>query len=240
MLTRTGETRQPINLAHVAPFRLGAVEVHPATRQLIRGGASETIEPRVMQVLVALALADGAVVTRDELTDLCWGGRIVSENAINRVISRLRQIASDFASGSFEIETITKVGYRIVATQATEGRLVLPHASEPPTSAPDALFSRRAMIGGGIATAGVIAAGAYAILTRTPAIDRIRRRWNSSDEASLPRGRALGSKHVRQSPIIARRRGSIRFMPMRGAPFRSLTVTSWKVLRRASLPACPV
>lgn len=107
-------SNEPIVLARVEPFRLGEVEVIPATRQLVRGAMSETLEPRVMQVLVALADARGAVLTRDELIERCWGGRIVSENAINRVISRIRQIASAFGMDSFQLETITKVGYRII------------------------------------------------------------------------------------------------------------------------------
>ena len=44
-----------------------------------------------MQVLVALAAADGAIVGRDDLTRRCWEGRVVGEDAINRVISRLRR-----------------------------------------------------------------------------------------------------------------------------------------------------
>jgi DNA-binding winged helix-turn-helix (wHTH) protein/tetratricopeptide (TPR) repeat protein len=164
MLTRTGETTQPINLAHIAPFRLGNVDVHPATRQLLREGASETIEPRVMQVLVALAQANGAVVTRDELTDLCWEGRIVSENAINRVISRVRQIASDFACGSFELETITKVGYRIVPTapgaaEAPDGEPLPPQEQGPGSDA--TRISRRGLIGAGVVGCLALAGGGY-------------------------------------------------------------------------------
>jgi DNA-binding winged helix-turn-helix (wHTH) protein len=67
-----------------------------------------------MQVLVALAEAQGRVLTRDELIERCWGGIVVGDNAINRVISRIRQIASDFGMDSFQLETITKVGYRMV------------------------------------------------------------------------------------------------------------------------------
>ncbi|HEX3945711.1 MAG TPA: hypothetical protein VHW69_16665 [Rhizomicrobium sp.] len=37
-----------INLARVAPFRLGALDVSPATRQLQRGERRETLEPRIM------------------------------------------------------------------------------------------------------------------------------------------------------------------------------------------------
>lgn len=106
-----------IVLAHELPFSVGLVRVLPSTRQVERGGRWETLEPRVMQVFVALARANGSIVTRDELIDWCWDGRIVGEDAINRAISRLRQVATDIGGGSFGVETITKVGYRLVSTR---------------------------------------------------------------------------------------------------------------------------
>jgi len=102
-------------LAHEPPFALGKANVDPATRQIEAAGRSETLEPRVMQVLVALARAGGSIVTRDELINRCWDGRIVGEDAINRTLSRIRQVAADIGGGSFKIETVTKVGYRISA-----------------------------------------------------------------------------------------------------------------------------
>ncbi len=109
-----GISTTPIRLAHIASFRLGPLDIDPPTRQVIRDGKSETLEPRVMQVLVALAQARGTILTRDDLIELCWDGRIVSENAINRVISRVRQIAAELGPDAFQLETITKVGYRIL------------------------------------------------------------------------------------------------------------------------------
>jgi hypothetical protein len=53
-----------------------------------------------MQVLVALAQAQGAVVSRDSLIARCWEGGYVGEDAINRAIWRLRKLAEsggDFA-----------------------------------------------------------------------------------------------------------------------------------------------
>ena len=78
-------------LAHELPFTFGVLRVEPARRQVEREGRSETLEPRVMQVLVAIARANGRMVTRDELIQWCWGGRIVGEDAINRAIFRLRR-----------------------------------------------------------------------------------------------------------------------------------------------------
>ena len=154
-----------INLAHVPPFRLGEVEVHPAIRQLIRGETSETLEPRVMQVLVALAQAKGAVLTRDELTERCWGGRIVGENAINRVISRIRQVASDFGLDSFQLETITKVGYRMIVARTEPAKAPSPIGSEPEAAEKpksiEGRLDRRAAIAVGLAVSGLGGAGLY-------------------------------------------------------------------------------
>ncbi|MBV8800847.1 MAG: PD40 domain-containing protein [Alphaproteobacteria bacterium] len=69
----------------------------------------------MMQVLVALARANGAVLSRDELIRQCWGGRIVGDDAINRCVSKVRQLA-DLGGKAFEIETIPRVGYRLRRT----------------------------------------------------------------------------------------------------------------------------
>ena len=105
-----------ILLSSEPAFRLGGWAVEPALRQMSNAGESRTIEPRVMQVLVALAKARDRVIGRDALVDSCWSGRIVGETAINRVISLLRTLGAE--TDAFEIETITKVGYRLKAAEA--------------------------------------------------------------------------------------------------------------------------
>jgi len=72
-----------------------------------------------MQVLVALARAEGGVVSQRELIDACWSGRIVGEDAIYRCIVRLRALAATL-EGAFCIETIARVGYRLMRAQACE------------------------------------------------------------------------------------------------------------------------
>jgi len=103
-----------IVLAHEQPFRIGPAEIRPATREYVHNGHARIAEPRVMQMLVALHRADGGVVSKDDLIGLCWEGRVVGEDAINRVVSRLRHDAVEKAGGAFKVETITKVGYRLV------------------------------------------------------------------------------------------------------------------------------
>jgi DNA-binding winged helix-turn-helix (wHTH) protein/tetratricopeptide (TPR) repeat protein len=101
-----------INLASEQRFPLGDLKVSPATRELLTGDSVVMLEPRVMQVLVALARRRGDVVSRDELTAACWGGRIVGDDAISRCIQALRRLASEH--GGFSILTVARVGYRLV------------------------------------------------------------------------------------------------------------------------------
>lgn len=112
-------------LAHEPPFTLGRLAVEPAIRQVSAGVRHQTLEPRVMQVLVALFRAN-RVVTRDELVERCWDGRGVGEDAINRVIAKVRQLAADLGSGSFAVETITKVGYRLAVGHIRSGSRARP------------------------------------------------------------------------------------------------------------------
>ncbi|MFM5893456.1 MAG: winged helix-turn-helix domain-containing protein [Novosphingobium sp.] len=110
----------PVDLTKSEPFALGSTQVEPRLHQVIYAdGSGESLEPRVMEVLVALSRAHGAVVSRSDLATACWRGRVVGEDALQRVIQRLRKVAA--RSGSFEIETITKVGYRLSSPEADLG-----------------------------------------------------------------------------------------------------------------------
>lgn len=120
----------PIELAREPDFALGPLQVRPSTRMAAWAGREEVLEPRVMQVLVALARASGAVVSRDALIAACWEGRIVGEDAINRTIGRIRRLAED--SGAFTVETIARVGYRLKPAQP----VAMPQPAAPMAGAP--------------------------------------------------------------------------------------------------------
>ena len=103
-----------IDLAEIADFDLGELRVCPARRQVEFHGQQRELEPRVAQVLVALALARPHVVSRDRLIEQCWDGRIVGDDSINRCIVALRHLAKEFAPEPFAIETVPRVGYCLV------------------------------------------------------------------------------------------------------------------------------
>jgi TolB-like protein/DNA-binding winged helix-turn-helix (wHTH) protein len=103
-----------INLAETADFDLGGLRVCPAHREVRMNGERRELEPRVAQVLIALASARPEVVSRDRLIEQCWDGRIVGDDALNRCIVALRHLAKEFSPQPFEIETVPRVGYSLV------------------------------------------------------------------------------------------------------------------------------
>jgi len=153
-----------IDLGQEQDFELGELAIRPSLRQVADGaGRSEVVEPRVMQVLVALARANGEILTREALTVLCWDGRIVGEDAINRVMSRLRRLSEGIGAGGFRIETITKVGYRLVVAGAAVAEQSQTRPRDPERAVTVLTPTRRFVLGAGLlGSLGTI--GTYAVL----------------------------------------------------------------------------
>ena len=109
-----------IDLAQEADFDLGTLRVRPAMCGIEWDGKSQTLQRRVMQVLVALAHARGTVVSQGDLVRRCWRGLSVSDDAIYRCISRLRKLAAEFPEAPYAIEAIPGVGYRLTSPDPAE------------------------------------------------------------------------------------------------------------------------
>lgn len=103
-----------IDLSSEAPFRLGVARIDPVSHEASFNGSTERLQPQNLKVLVALAQKRRLVVTREELIRRCWDGRFIGDDVINRAISNLRQFAE--RAGGFEIETVPRLGYRVVET----------------------------------------------------------------------------------------------------------------------------
>ena len=134
-----------VELAREPDFRLGRIEVRPSLRELAGEGWQETIDRRVMQVLVALARVKGKVVSRDDLIESCWDGVIVGDEAINRCISRLRK-AAEASGNAFSIETLSRVGYRLKVPETLSVVADEDAAAMPPVSSLSAESARPAPV----------------------------------------------------------------------------------------------
>lgn len=211
MLVRL-EQEQDVALADAAPFELGSLRVIPPLLQVIGPDAADhrTLEPRVMQVLVHLARNEGQVVSRQDLLNHCWDGRIVGDNAIHRVMSRLRALAGE--TGAFSIETIARVGYRL-QTSALPAPVDVPvvrAVAGPAGAAPVAVpvvptpaMPRRMLLGAGLG-AGVMAAAGAAAWRWWPAAapdgaDRLVAKAREALLDGLPPGTAQAITYLEQA-----------------------------------------
>jgi DNA-binding winged helix-turn-helix (wHTH) protein len=108
---RGARTLRGVDLNCEPDFLLAHWQVRPLSREVITRDATERLEPRVMQVLIALHRREGEVVPRDELIQSCWGGTAVTDDALQRCVARLRHAVRRL--GGLTIETISGVGYRL-------------------------------------------------------------------------------------------------------------------------------
>jgi DNA-binding winged helix-turn-helix (wHTH) protein len=112
-LDGSGSVGTVAGLASRGDFWLGDTLISPASRQVKGPGGATAIEPRVMQVLLALSDARGGVITREDLLRICWNNQIVGEDAINRAVAEVRRVARTLAADGFAVETIPRTGYRL-------------------------------------------------------------------------------------------------------------------------------
>lgn len=99
-------------------FELEGVEIHPAALRIRRDDQFERVEPKTMQVLLALVRQAGEVVTRENLESEVWAGRVVSHDALTNSIAKLRRALGDDRRRPRFIETIPKHGYRLIPQPA--------------------------------------------------------------------------------------------------------------------------
>jgi DNA-binding winged helix-turn-helix (wHTH) protein/TolB-like protein/Flp pilus assembly protein TadD len=96
-------------------MRIGEWIADPAKNELRRGADVIRVEPRAMDLLVALARKAGEVVSREELLATVWPGVVVGDEALSQSVTKLRRALGDESRAPRYIETISKRGYRLVA-----------------------------------------------------------------------------------------------------------------------------
>jgi TolB-like protein/DNA-binding winged helix-turn-helix (wHTH) protein/Flp pilus assembly protein TadD len=95
-------------------FRFGDFEINVARQELRRAGAIVHIEPQVFDLLVHLIRNRDRIVSKDELIDVIWQGRIVSEATLSSRISAARRALGDSGNDQSFIRTLHKRGFRFV------------------------------------------------------------------------------------------------------------------------------
>jgi Tol biopolymer transport system component/DNA-binding winged helix-turn-helix (wHTH) protein len=70
---------------------------------------------KAVAVLIELVRHAGSTVTRDQLLERVWTGRFTTPDVLNQAITELRRALADDSRPPRYIETIPKVGYRLIA-----------------------------------------------------------------------------------------------------------------------------
>ena len=102
-------------------FRFSDFEVDIARRELRRAGAIVHTEPQVFDLLVHLIQNRDRIVRKNELIDVIWRGRIVSETALSSRINAARRALGDNGNDQGLIRTVHKRGFRFVG-DVNDGR----------------------------------------------------------------------------------------------------------------------
>jgi TolB-like protein/Flp pilus assembly protein TadD len=83
-------------------------------RELRRGSEAVAVGPQVLDLLVYLLENRDRVVSKDNLIDSVWGGRIVSESTLTSRINAARTAVGDSGEQQRLIKTLPRKGFRFV------------------------------------------------------------------------------------------------------------------------------
>jgi DNA-binding winged helix-turn-helix (wHTH) protein len=89
-------------------------------RELRRGGERIALEPQVFDLLVYLVRNRERVVSKDDLLQAIWGGRIVSESTMTSCINAVRKAVGDSGEAQRLIRTVPRKGIRFVGVVREE------------------------------------------------------------------------------------------------------------------------
>ncbi|MEM7299926.1 MAG: alpha/beta fold hydrolase [Pseudomonadota bacterium] len=91
-----------------------------ASHSFSREGSAVPIEPQVFDLLHLLAVRGGKLVSKDDLVETVWEGRIVSDVTIGSRISAARKAVGDNGTDQKIIRTIPRRGFSLVAPVSSE------------------------------------------------------------------------------------------------------------------------
>jgi len=110
-----GKKRSGMERSTTTLLRIGAWCVNPASGQISRNGETARVEVRTMRLLVCLAEHPGEVVSIDDLLSRVWSDVTVAPDSVYQAVTSLRRLLGDDPKQPKYIETVPRLGYRMVA-----------------------------------------------------------------------------------------------------------------------------
>ena len=103
----------------VMKYSFAEFEIDLNQQELRRLGAAIHIEPQVFDLIVHLVRNHDRIVSKDELIETIWNGRIISEAALSSRINSARRALGDNGTDQAFIRTLHKRGFRFVGDVQT-------------------------------------------------------------------------------------------------------------------------
>ncbi|AOO83484.1 winged helix-turn-helix domain-containing tetratricopeptide repeat protein [Bosea vaviloviae] len=116
-------------------FVFGDHVLDAGRRELSRGGFAIALEPQVFDLLLYLLRNRERMVSKDDVLDSVWHGRIVSESSLTSRINAARKAVGDSGEAQSVIRTVPRKGFRFVAEVREEAVGPLPVPELPPIPA---------------------------------------------------------------------------------------------------------
>ena len=122
-------------------FRFDEFEIDLGQQELRRSGQVVRIEPQVFELLVYLVRNSNRIVSKEELIEEVWQGRVISEAALSSCVSAARRAISDSGKDQLRIRTASKRGFRFVGAldDATPPQTVLADSAACAQESPAAI-----------------------------------------------------------------------------------------------------
>jgi TolB-like protein len=125
-------------------YQFEDIVLDPDRRELARGAEAIALGPQVFDLLLHLVRNRERVVTKDDLIEVVWGGRIVSESTLTSHINAVRKAIGDTGEEQRLVRTVARKGYRFVGDvhESAAAERAVPFRHHEPSAEPLALPDR--------------------------------------------------------------------------------------------------
>jgi TolB-like protein len=123
-------------------YRFGAFQLDTAKVELLADGAVRPVEPQVFALLALLVENRERLVSKDEIVEKVWDGRIVSDAAVASRVKSVRKALGDDGKTQRFVKTVHGQGFRFVAAVNAERAAAAAQAGPEPDVQPADQTSR--------------------------------------------------------------------------------------------------
>lgn len=116
-------------------YRFNTCVVDPTRRELTLDGRLVDVQPLIFDLLLFLLEHANRVVSKEDMLKAAWRSTVVSDSVVARAIMKLRRAIGDDAGDARTVQTVHRIGYRLMAeVHRVAAEVALPQAALPPAA----------------------------------------------------------------------------------------------------------